>query len=757
MAGWHLHSAIVIQGVPGLVPMQYNTAFGFLLTGSGLVAVVHRRNRGSLVSGILVAAIGALTLLQYALGVDLGIDEALMDHYITTDTSHPGRMAPNTALCFLLVGSALMAEVRQSHRTTGVLASLVAGLGAVAFSGYVSGLPTAYGWGELTRMAVHTSFCFIAVGCSLIVAAWEHDRRLTGVMPGWLPMVVGTGGIAATTALWQALYAMAINTLAVVDRGANMVAASIVLVFGCAMSLALAFAISALQKARRAADTAQEALAEREAAEDMLARSEERFRNYFEMGLVGFAETSPEKGWVRVNDELCRMLGYGRDELTALTWGELTHPDDLAPDLAQFNRLLAGEFDGYSMEKRFIRKDGAELHTIMSVRIQRRADGSPDYLFAILQDITERNRAVSALHRSEATLRAVIDSLPGVFYLFDADGRFLMWNRNMEMVSGRSAEEMGALDPLDLFDGDDRSLIAQRIGRVFTDGAAEVRATLVAKDGRGTPFMFSGLRFELDGRPCLVGVGIDITAIRDGEESLARSNAELQRFAYVASHDLQEPLRTVANFVQLLERRYADKLDDAGREYIAFAAGGARRMGQLIRDLLEYSRIDTAGKPLNPTETGPLVAQVLDSMAATMEAAGAVIHVQDELPAVMGDATQLERLFQNLIGNAVKYRHADRRPEIHITARRDGGVCTFAVKDNGIGIEPEYHDKIFVIFQRLHGLGVYEGTGIGLAVCKHIVERHGGRIWLESSPGEGATFHFTLPCLTAVNEPGYDP
>ncbi|CAA7626065.1 PAS domain S-box protein [Magnetospirillum sp. SS-4] len=736
MVGWHARLASLIQVLPGLVPMQYNTALGFLLAGAGLVALATGRNRWSPGFGAPVALIGGLTLIQYLLALDLGIDEILMTHYVSVDTSHRGRMAPNTALCFVLVGMALTVggaapRARRGLMAVGWLGSLAAGLGLVAFSGYLTGLPTAYGWGQLTRMALHTSIGFITLGFGVVAVAWELELRRFAARPGWLPMVAGTGTAAAAIALWQAL---------LMDRDVGDFAAHTVLAFGLVMSLALVIATAAAQNARRA-------LAERRDAEERLARSEQRFRDYFEMGLVGFAETSPGKGWVRVNDQLCRMLGYSAEELSSKTWSELTHPDDLAADQAEFNRLLAGEIDGYSLEKRFIRKGGAELHTILSVRIQRRADGSPDYLFAILQDVTERNRANRALHRSEATLRAVIDSLPGIFYLFDADGRFLMWNRNMEAVSGRTAAEMAELHPLDLFEGDDRRLIGERIAKVFADGAAQARATLTATDGRRTPFLFSGLRFVLDGRPCLVGVGIDITAIRDGEESLARSNAELQRFAYIASHDLQEPLRTVGNFVQLLERRYADRLDDTAREYIDFAAGGAKRMGQLIRDLLEYSRIDTQGSAMEPVETGPLVARVIESLSAAIADADADVRVDGDLPAVVGDSAQLERLFGNLIGNAVKYRHPGRRPLVRVAARREDGTWVFSVADNGIGIEPEYHEKIFVIFQRLHGQGAYEGTGIGLAVCKHIVERHGGRIWLESTPGEGTTFLFALGVL----------
>ena len=223
-----------------------------------------------------------------------------------------------------------------------------------------------------------------------------------------------------------------------------------------------------------------------------------------------------------------------------------------------------------------------------------------------------------------------------------------------------------------------------------------------------------------------------------------RMGPVLEQFAYVASHDLQEPLRTVAGYLQLIERRYKSKLDKDADEFIQFAVEGAVRLQQLIDDLLTYSRIETRGRPFENTDCN----QVLDSVLAGLrgfirENQATITH--DSLPTVWGDRTQIGQLFQNLIGNAIKFRMPAEPPRIHIGCRRAEGAWEFTVQDNGIGISPEYFDRIFVIFQRLHAKSEYPGTGIGLAICKKIVERHGGRIWVESRPGEGATFLFTIP------------
>ena len=227
------------------------------------------------------------------------------------------------------------------------------------------------------------------------------------------------------------------------------------------------------------------------------------------------------------------------------------------------------------------------------------------------------------------------------------------------------------------------------------------------------------------------------------EEELARSNAELRSFAYVASHDLQEPLRMVGGYLQLLERRYKDKIDDDASDFIAFAVDGANRMQRLINDLLEYSRVSTRGKDLEPTDLESVLEQNLANLQMAIEESSAMV-THDPLSIVMADNTQMIQLLQNLIGNAIKFRNEE-SPHVHISVEQKGSEWIFSVRDNGIGIDPEYADRIFVIFQRLHGVGEYAGTGIGLAVCKRIVERHGGRIWMESQPGDGSTFYFTIP------------
>jgi PAS domain S-box-containing protein len=247
------------------------------------------------------------------------------------------------------------------------------------------------------------------------------------------------------------------------------------------------------------------------------------------------------------------------------------------------------------------------------------------------------------------------------------------------------------------------------------------------------------------------GVGTDITdrkraqsVLRAAYDELARSNAELQQFAYVASHDLQEPLRMIGSYTQLLERRYGDKLDADAHEFMDFIVDGATRMKQLIEDLLAYSRVGTRGKELRPIASQGALDRALVNLRVSIESSDAQI-THDALPEVGADDTQLTQLFQNLLGNAIKFRKRDEPLRIHVGVQEADDGWRFSVADNGIGIEPQYFDRIFMVFQRLHTRDEYPGTGIGLAICKKVIDRHRGRIWVESAPGKGSTFFFTLP------------
>ena len=366
-------------------------------------------------------------------------------------------------------------------------------------------------------------------------------------------------------------------------------------------------------------------------------------------------------------------------------------------------------------------------------------------------DITEQKMAQQAIVEEKEFSEQIINSIPGIFYVFNTEGRFVRWNKNFAEVSEYNAEEIQAMHPTALFSGEDQDLVAERIGEVFTQGAASVMANFTSKSRTQRPYFLTGLRAVIDGEMMLVGTGVDISERVAAEQALAekaldlkRSNEDLEQFAYVASHDLQEPLRMVASYLQLLDRRFGDELSAEAKEFMAFAVDGATRMKQLINDLLAFSRVGTHGGDFQNTDLNTVVGEVHTTLLGLIEDTGAII-THDELPVVAADETQMKQLYQNLIGNAIKFRKDGQAPGVHLGAEKKNGLWQMSVSDNGIGLDAQYKDRIFVLFQRLHGAEKYQGTGIGLAVSKRIVERHGGRIWVESQPGEGATFFFHSP------------
>ena len=277
------------------------------------------------------------------------------------------------------------------------------------------------------------------------------------------------------------------------------------------------------------------------------------------------------------------------------------------------------------------------------------------------------------------------------------------------------------------------------------------------KDGTRFPLDLSVSELQLDNKRLFTWIARDITERKRAEkvlyrytEELKRSNADLEQFASAASHDMQEPLRTIASFAQLLAKQYKGTLGKDADEFITYISEGAFRMQALIQDLLAYSRLTTQGESLKSVEVSKVVDHAMHNLQIAMKESQAEVSL-DSLPVVQGDPAQLAQLFQNLIGNALKFR-GEKPPRIHIRAESNGQFCTLAVEDNGIGIDPKFGDRIFAIFQRLHTRNEYKGTGIGLALCKKIVERHGGRIWVESQPRKGATFYFTLPLEETEHE-----
>ena len=367
----------------------------------------------------------------------------------------------------------------------------------------------------------------------------------------------------------------------------------------------------------------------------------------------------------------------------------------------------------------------------------------------------EHKRTAEALIESERKFKDLYDHAPMGYHEFDGKGCITLINRTELEMLGYTAEEMIGRPIWKLTLNEDT--VREQVMAVLAGSQPpdkQIERIYRRKDGTTFPVSIES-RLILDEKGGIQGIRCNVQDITERKrvervlekktQELARSNKDLEQFAYVASHDLQEPLRMVTSYVQLLAKRYESKLDSDAKEFIDFAVDGAVRMRKLINDLLTYSRVGTQGKELSPTDSEAVLAQSVNDLKVTIEENGALV-THDPLPTVMADSPQLEQLFQNLIGNAIKFR-GNEPPHVHISASRNGKGWIFSIRDNGIGFAPEYSERVFVIFQRLHSRQEYAGTGIGLAICKKIVERHGGHIWVESDVGKGAIFRFTIPAV----------
>jgi len=452
---------------------------------------------------------------------------------------------------------------------------------------------------------------------------------------------------------------------------------------------------------------------------------------------------------VLANAEAERLFGYAPGELLGSSIDKLVpaavhaaHSGHRANfvDHPETRRM------GIGRDLHGVRKDGTQIPVEIGLNPIRTRDEL--FVLSAITDITERKQA-------EERFRQVVEASPSGMIMTDADGKIVLVNAETERLLGYGRAELIG-KPIEM-------LVPQRIQgeHVRFRGAFHQRPEarsmgsgrdlhIVRKDGRELPVEIGLNPIRTPEGVMVLSAIIDISernralqSLKEQREELQRSNADLEQFAYVASHDLQEPLRMVATYTELLAERYRGKLDERADKYIGYAVDGAKRMQQLVRELLAYSRVSSQAKPPAVVDSGVLVRDVLGGLKVAIDESGAEI-VCGELPKVRADPAQLGQVFQNLIGNALKF-HAERSPHIRIGSDKSNGKCVFRIEDNGIGIDKEYSERVFQMFQRLHERGRYDGSGIGLAIAKKIVERHGGRIWFESEPGNGATFFFTMP------------
>ncbi len=506
-------------------------------------------------------------------------------------------------------------------------------------------------------------------------------------------------------------------------------------------------------------------LEERRLAVERLQVSEERFRALFELSPIGTAVVAPDGRWVLVNQCLCDIFGYTAEQLYARSFQSMTHPDDVPGSVERLDSLMAGETASYSVEKRYLRADGSPVWTRITVAAVHGPDGLPAYFLTSVVDIDARKRADLKLVESEFRYRQMFESSPQPMWVGDRETRkFIDVNAAALAHYGYSRAEFLAMNLVDIRapevrDNPLESLLVPPSGSAPRKYARRHRR----KDGAILESVIAVQWLDYEGRPAIVVLVNDVTALVAAEQRMQRLNSELEQrvrertnrleqanreleaFTYSVAHDLRAPLRAIHGFSRLLLEDEAPQLSNDGKASLKRVLKASAVMEEIIDDLLAYSRIEREAAEVGPISLAPLCRAILDARAEELRQGGDVVvnHVPElQVLATHGGLTLALR---NLLDNAIKFSRQSSPPRIELSASTADGICTFAIRDNGIGFEMDYHDKIFEIFQRLHPADAYAGTGIGLAIVRKAMQRMGGAVWAESTAGQGAIFYLRLP------------
>ena len=505
-------------------------------------------------------------------------------------------------------------------------------------------------------------------------------------------------------------------------------------------------------------------ITKRKEMEEALRQSEERYRTILKEMRDGYYEVDLAGSFTFVNDSACRYLGYSRDEMMGMNYRVYTVREDVESVFKVFNQVYrtSEPVEGFSW--RATRKDGTQGFAEASVSPLRTDEGQVVGFRCVGRDVTEREQAEDALRQSEERYRTVLENIEDGYFEVDLRGNYTFFNDSLCRMLAYSRDEMMGMNYRTYTPKKDVQAVFKAFNAVYRTGKPIEGFSwpILRKDGsrRFGEVSASPLRDPAGSIVGFRGINRDITERKRAEvereallrdittinRKLQQSNKELQDFAYVASHDLREPLRKISSFGTLLQDSLQGKLDEDEEENCKFMIDGAGRMQAMIDALLTYSRVATKAKPPEQVDLCEVIEHLKKlELAARLDESNGAIHVLEPLPPVNGDPSQIHQLLQNLIGNGLKFQREGIPPEITVRAYQvDSKMVRVEVQDNGIGIDKEHHEQVFTMFKRLHSRQQYEGMGIGLAVCKKIVDRHGGEIGLDSAPGEGSTFWFTV-------------
>ncbi|MBN8554750.1 MAG: PAS domain S-box protein [Deltaproteobacteria bacterium] len=491
-------------------------------------------------------------------------------------------------------------------------------------------------------------------------------------------------------------------------------------------------------------------ISERKRAEDELLNSERRVVNMMKVAPVGIYQTDVERDCIYVNDRWCELTGLSSQEVTGNSWIKSVYQEDVR-DVEQELKRCQESKDVFSLEYR-LRKSTGEITWVHGREIPLRDEkGALVGYMGAIQDISKIKEAEKVRER----LIYILDATPDIVGIFDIHGKSIYLNEAAREVLGLDADDLDVgQTSWEMYPTWAEELIRnQGIPAASRDGFWKGETSIIHHDGREIPL--SQIILAHKNKDGVVEyfstIGRDMSRQKEFMAELARSNTELEQFAYVASHDLQEPLRMIVSYLQFLDLEYREQLSPEADEYLHFAVNGAKRMSRLIKDLLTYSKVGRSEFKTKSVDCGAILDVVQEQLRTMIQQAEGLVEV-GPLPTVNADESQLMRLFQNLMENAIKYR-GKISPKVKVSAHQQSGKWVFCVSDNGRGFEMKDVNRIFRLFQRLHDREEYPGSGIGLAIAKSIVERHGGKIWAESKVNEGSNFYFTLSdCMAAEKE-----
>jgi PAS domain S-box-containing protein len=789
LLGWAFGLAF-LKGFHGSVAMNPVTAIFLILIATSLLLLMQNEGQAPhplvRIFGTIVLVVGLGIWLRYVTGLEFALDRWLFHSKLDQAGSPPNQMAPNTAVAFIFSATALLVfrkETRRGFCPAQVFVVLTAVIALTALIGYTYRELVLYRIGASIPMALNTAICFALLSVAMLCA--RPDRGIMGVLTSdtsggqtarrllpaalFIPTIIG-----AIRLMGERKHFFSLEEGVALFAVANIIIFALLIWWNARQLYQADFERQRSETRLKLQYTTTRVLSESATPKEAISGVLKAICDTLSWQAGAMWEVDKRSNFINCT-EVWRKPGPEFEEFETVTRQAAFPPgtglpgrvwstaqpawiEDVVPD-KNFPRAPIAKRVGLHAAFGFPVKTGTEVIGVMEF-FSRRIE-QPDeqllQLFAALGaqigQFIERNRMERALRDSEALYHSLVETLPVNILRKDLKGRITFGNKRYAETMGRPIAELIGKTDTDLFPpdlakkyiNDDRRVI--ETGKIFEDIEAH-------RQSGWEQFYMQVIKapvFDAHGK--IIGTQVifwDVTARKRAEQALeqtaaelARSNRELEQFAYVASHDLQEPLRMITAYTQLLQRRYKTRLDQEANEFISYAVDGALRMQKLIQDLLAYSRVGSRTHPFEVTETEKTLEAAIANLYVAITETGAKI-THEAMPQVCGDAVQLIQLFQNLLSNAIKFRGPE-PPHIHVGIEGKQGNWIFSVRDNGIGIDPQYFRRIFVIFQRLHTQHEYPGTGIGLAVCKKIVERHQGRIWVESEPGRGTTFYFTLP------------